>query len=81
MIRPGAGESFVNTRALPGLLLIALAVVAVPLSLAGEATMMHLSAGRLALVGLALGAAGIAWLVLEHHRLVRRSIQESNEKR
>jgi uncharacterized membrane-anchored protein len=67
--RPHAGESMKDARNLPGLALIALALVVFVSSLVAFAT-AHMSVGGILVALAALGAvAGGAWLAAEHYRV------------
>jgi uncharacterized membrane protein YcjF (UPF0283 family) len=66
-----AGESFIDIYCWPGLLSIALGVLSLIGCVAAAAYKHHqwvLSAG---VVGVLAIAGGIAWLVVEHHRVLR----------
>jgi hypothetical protein len=68
---PHAGESFIDAYCWPGLLSIALGVISLIGSVAAAAYNHRewvLSGGA---VGVLAIAGGIAWLVVEHHRVLR----------
>jgi uncharacterized membrane protein YcjF (UPF0283 family) len=69
--QPHCGESMIDTRGLPGFLLLGLAVVAFAAAVGGAGYGHHGWALLLAVVGLVLMAAGAAWLYIEHRRLRR----------
>jgi uncharacterized membrane protein YcjF (UPF0283 family) len=61
----------IDTRGLPGFLLLGLAVVAFAAAVGGAGYGHQGWAVVLALVGILLMAAGAAWLYIEHRRLRR----------
>ena len=69
--QPHAGESFIDTLWLPGLLLIALGVVGVAGLDAALAYNHHELLGMLGLLAAGLLVAGASLIVAEHHRVVR----------
>ncbi|MGE0218455.1 protein UsfY [Mycolicibacterium sp.] len=66
-----AGESFIDTYCWPGLLSIALGVMALIGCVASAAYQRHDWVPTTGLVGILAIAGGIAWLVIEHHRVLR----------
>jgi hypothetical protein len=72
--RPHAGESMTDTKNMPALILIGVALVCFVGSLAAHATSHHgtgMVFGALALAGFAIG---LLWLFVEHRRV--RNIEE-----
>ena len=72
-----AGEWFKNSRDGLGLILLAVAVVAMVICLAAAA---HGNTGRAVLLGsvaVVAGAAGIAWLLIEGRRVGRVEVNRS----
>ncbi len=69
------GETMKNTRTSPGLALGALGLLAIVCALYLFA-LGYLAAGALAaLVALAVGTAGLLWILAEHRRVVRHEVQ------
>lgn len=68
---PHAGESFIDIYCWPGLLSIALGLISLVASVAAAAYQRHEWVPTAGIVGLCAIAGGIAWLVVEHHRVLR----------
>ncbi|GFG55658.1 UsfY protein [Mycolicibacterium agri] len=66
-----AGESFIDLYCWPGLLSIALGVISLIGSVASIAYQRHEWVPTTGIVGVLAIAGGVAWLVLEHHRVLR----------
>lgn len=66
-----AGESFIDIYCWPGLLSIALGVMSLMGSVAAAAYQHHEWVLTTGIVGAFAIAGGIAWLVVEHHRVLR----------
>lgn len=68
---PHAGEQFIDAYCWPGLLSIALGVVSLVACLAAAAYQRHDWVPTTGVVGLLAIVGGIAWLILEHRRVLR----------
>jgi hypothetical protein len=68
---PHAGEQFIDLYCLPGLLSIGLGLLSLVGCLAAVAYQRHEWIPTTGIVGALAIAGGIAWLLLEHHRVVR----------
>ena len=68
---PHAGESFIDIYCWPGLMSIALGVISLIGSIASAAYGHNEWVLTTAVVGAFAIAGGIAWLVVEHHRVLR----------
>jgi hypothetical protein len=68
---PHAGESFIDAYCWPGLLSIALGMIALVGCVAAAAYGRHEWILTTATVGVLAIAGGVAWLVLEHRRVLR----------
>lgn len=66
-----AGESFIDIYCWPGLLSIVLGVISLMGSVASAAYQHHDWVLTTGIVGALAVAGGIAWLVVEHHRVLR----------
>lgn len=66
-----AGESFIDIYCWPGLLSIALGIISLIVSVASAAYQHHEWVSTAAIVGALAIAGGVAWLVIEHHRVLR----------
>jgi hypothetical protein len=66
-----AGESFIDIYCWPGLLSIALGVLSLIGCVASAAYQSHDWAIPAGAVGVFAIAGGVAWLVVEHHRVLR----------
>ena len=69
--QPHAGESFIDTLWLPGLLLIALGVAGLAGVVAALAYNHHELLGMLGLLAAGLLVAGASLITAEHHRVLR----------
>lgn len=72
--RPHAGESMTDTKIMPALIVIAVALVSFVGALAAHATNHHGTGLVFGAVAAALLAAGLVWLAVEHRRV--RGIEE-----
>jgi peptidoglycan/LPS O-acetylase OafA/YrhL len=72
--RPHAGESMTDTRIMPALIVIAVALVSFVGALAAHATDHHGTGFAFGAVAVALLAAALVWLAVEHRRV--RDIEE-----
>ena len=68
---PHAGESFIDIYCWPGLLSIALGSMSLVASVASAAYQHHEWVLTMGIFGALAIAGGIAWLVVEHHRVLR----------
>lgn len=69
--RMHAGETMKNTRALPGVLLGALAVIATAFSVYLFGNGKVGDGIAIAVVAVAIGTGSILWILAEHHRVMR----------
>lgn len=72
--RPHAGESMTDTRNMPALIVIGVALVSFVGALAAHATNHHSTGLAFGAVSAALMAVGLVWLAVEHRRV--RDIEE-----
>ena len=72
--RPHAGESMTDTRNMPALIVIGLALVSFVGSLAGFATGHHDTGVLFSSIAVAGFVIGLVWLAVEHRRV--RNIEE-----
>lgn len=68
---PHAGEQFVDMYSWPGLISILLGAISLVSTIAAAAYGRHEWILTTGVVGLLAIAGGIAWLVVEHHRVAR----------
>ncbi|MBS1696424.1 MAG: UsfY protein [Actinobacteria bacterium] len=68
---PHAGEQFIDSYCWPGLLSIALGVLSLIACIAAAAYRQHEWVPTAGIVGVLAISGGIAWLVLEHRRVLR----------
>jgi len=68
---PHAGESFIDIYCWPGVMSIVLGVISLMGSVASAAYGHHEWVLSTGIVGALAIAGGIAWLVVEHHRVLR----------
>ncbi|CQD22937.1 UsfY protein [Mycobacterium lentiflavum] len=66
-----AGESFIDVYAWPGVVSITIGVISLVCCVAAAAYQRHDLIVTTGIVGALATAGGIAWLVVEHHRIVR----------
>ena len=71
---PHTGEFFIDRMCWPGLLSIALGVISLVSAVAAAAYGHHEWVLTLAVVGVLAIAGGLAWLVLEHRRIMKIEI-------
>lgn len=72
--RPHAGESMTDTKNMPALVVIAVALVSFVGALAAHATNHHSTGLAFGAASAALMAVGLVWLAVEHRRV--RGIEE-----
>lgn len=72
--RPHAGETMKDTKEMPGLIVIGVALVSFVGALAAHATSHHSTGIMLGSISAALLAVGLVWLAVEHRRV--RGIEE-----
>jgi archaellum biogenesis protein FlaJ (TadC family) len=72
--RPHAGESMTDTKNMPALIVIGVALVSFVCALAAHATSHHSTGLALGSASAALLIVGLVWLAVEHRRV--RGIEE-----
>ncbi|MDX1884127.1 protein UsfY [Mycolicibacterium sp. 120270] len=72
--RPHAGETMKDTKEMPALIVIGVALVSFVGALAAHATNHHSTGIMLGSISAALLAVGLVWLAVEHRRV--RGIEE-----
>jgi uncharacterized membrane protein YcjF (UPF0283 family) len=68
---PHAGEQFIDAYCWPGLLSIALGVLSLVTCVAAAAYRQHEWVATAGIVGALAIAGGVAWLIVEHRRVLR----------